>query len=143
MKTLGIVGGIGPESTVDYYRSLIQKWREQTKDGSAPSIVLNSIDLKRVLDLIAANELSEVTAYLSGEMERLVRAGADVGLFASNTPHIVFGELQRRSPIPLISIVEATREAAETLGLRRLGSVSDSRCRDTFTAMSFPRQGST
>jgi aspartate racemase len=106
---------------VDYYRSLIQKWREQTKDGSAPSIVLNSIDLKRVLDLIAANELSEVTGYLSGEMERLVRAGADVGLFASNTPHIVFGELQRRSSIPLISIVEATREAAEELGLRRLG----------------------
>ncbi len=40
MKTLGIVGGIGPESTVDYYRLLIQMWREQTKDGSAPSIVL-------------------------------------------------------------------------------------------------------
>lgn len=121
MKTLGIVGGIGPESTVDYYRSLIQKWREQTRDGSAPSIVLSSIDLKRMLDLIAANELSEVTAYLSGEMERLVRAGAAIGLFASNTPHIVFGELQRQSSIPLISIVEATREAAEELGLRRLG----------------------
>jgi aspartate racemase len=121
MKTLGIVGGIGPESTVDYYRSLIKMWREQTKDGSAPSILVNSIDLKKMLDLIAAKALSEVTAYLSGEMHRLERAGADVGLFASNTPHIVFGELQRRSSIPLISIVEATREAAEELGLRRLG----------------------
>ena len=121
MTTLGIVGGIGPESTVDYYRSLIQMWREQTKNGSAPSIVLNSIDLKKMLDLIAANELSEVTAYLSGEMERLARAGADVGLFAANTPHIVFDQLQRRSSIPLISIVEATRDAAEELGLRRLG----------------------
>jgi aspartate racemase len=121
MKTLGIVGGIGPESTVDYYRSLIQMWREQTKDGSAPSILLNSIDLKKMLDLIAANEFSDVTAYLSGEMERLIRAGADVGLLAANTPHIVFDELQRRSSIPLISIVEATREAAEELGLRRLG----------------------
>ena len=121
MKTLGIVGGIGPESTVDYYRSLIQMWREQTKNGSAPSIVLNSIDLKKMLDLIAANELSEVTAYLSGEMERLARAGADVGLFAANTPHIVFDQLQRRSSIPLISIVEAARDAAEELGLRRLG----------------------
>jgi aspartate racemase len=121
MKTLGIVGGIGPESTVDYYRSLIQMWREQTKDGSAPSILVNSIDLKKMLDLIAAKALSEVTAYLSGEMQRLARAGADVGLFAANTPHIVFGELQRRSPISLISIVEATREAAEELGLRRLG----------------------
>jgi aspartate racemase len=121
MKTLGIVGGIGPESTVDYYRSLIQMWREQTKDGSSPSILLNSIDLKKMLDLIAAKALPEVIAYLSGEIERLARAGADVGLLAANTPHIVFGELQRRSPIPLISIVEATREAAEELGLRRLG----------------------
>jgi len=121
MRILGIVGGMGPESTVDYYCSLIQKWRDHTNDGSAPSIVINSIDLKKMLDLIAANELAEVTAYLSGEMERLARAGADVGLFAANTPHIVFDELQRRSSIPLISIVEATREAAEGLGLRRLG----------------------
>lgn len=121
MRTLGIVGGIGPESTIDYYRSLTQMWREQTKDGSAPSIVVNSIDLQKMLDLIGANELSEVTAYLSGEMQRLARAGADVGLFAANTPHIVFEELQRRSSIPLISIVEATCEAVEELGLRRLG----------------------
>lgn len=90
MKTLGIVGGIGPESTVDYYRSLIQMWREQIKDGSSPSILLNSIDLKKMLDLIAAKALPEVIAYLSGEIERLARAGADVGLLAANTPPIVF-----------------------------------------------------
>jgi aspartate racemase len=119
MKTLGIVGGIGPESTVDYYRSLIRMWREQTMDGSAPSIIVNSIDLKKMLDLIAANKLSEVTAYLSGEIERL--AGADVGLLTANSAHIVFDELQSRSSIPLISIVEATREAAEGLGFSRLG----------------------
>jgi aspartate racemase len=121
MKTLGIVGGIGPESTVDYYRTLIQLWREETQDDSAPSILINSIDLKRMLDLIAANALSEVAAYLSGEIQRLARAGADVGLFAANTPHIVFDELKCQSPIPLISIVEATRDVAEQLGLRRLG----------------------
>jgi aspartate racemase len=121
MRTLGIVGGIGPESTIDYYRSLTRMWHEQTKDGSAPSIIVNSIDLKKMLDFIGANELPEVTAYLSGEMERLARAGADVGLFAANTPHIVFDEVRRRSSIPLISIVEATRATAEELGLSRLG----------------------
>jgi aspartate racemase len=121
MKTLGIIGGIGPESTIDYYRSLIHGWREQTKDGSAPSIVVNSIDLKKMLDQIAANKLSEATEYLAGEILRLARAGADVGILAANTPHIVFDELQSRSSIPLISIVEATREAAEELGLRRFG----------------------
>jgi len=121
MKTLGIVGGIGPESTVDYYRSLIRIWQEQTKDGSAPSILLNSIDLKKWLGMLGANDLSALTAYASEEMERLARAGAHVGLFASNTPHLVFDDLQRRSSIPLISIVEATREVAEQLKLRRLG----------------------
>jgi aspartate racemase len=121
MKTLGIVGGIGPESTVDYYRSLIRMWREQTMDGSAPSILVNSIDLKKMLDLIAAHKLPEVTTYLNGEIKRLARAGADVGLLAANSAHIVFDELRRQSYIPLISIVEATREAAEGLGLRRLG----------------------
>lgn len=121
MKSLGIVGGIRPGSTVDYYRALIQQWREQTKDGSAPSILLNSIDLNKWLGMLAASELTAATDYMSQEMEKLARAGADVGLFASNTPHIFLGELQRRSSIPLISIVEATCEAAEELGLRRLG----------------------
>jgi len=121
MKMLGIIGGIGPESTIDYYRSLLHGWRERTKDGSSPSIVVNSIDLKKMLDLIALNELSEVAEYLANEVQRLARAGSDVGLLAANAPHIVFDELRRRSPIPLISIVEATREAAEELGLRRLG----------------------
>jgi aspartate racemase len=121
MKTLGIVGGIGPESTVDYYRSLIQMWRERTQDGSAPSVVLNSIDLMKMLALIALNDLSNAVDYLSNELKRLAHAGADFGLLAANTPHIVFDELQRQSTIPLISIVEATREVAEDLGLQRLG----------------------
>jgi aspartate racemase len=121
MKTLGIVGGIGPESTVDYYRSLIQMWREQTQDGSAPSILLNSVDLMKMLALIDLNDLSDAVNYLSHELKRLAYAGADFGLLAGNTPHIVFDELQRQSTIPLISIVEATREAAEDLGLQRLG----------------------
>src|SRR5207302_1534574 len=79
MKTLGIVGGIGPESTVDYYRSLIQLWRDQTKDGSAPSILLNSIDLKKWLHMLSANELTAATAYASEEMQKLARAGAVAG----------------------------------------------------------------
>ena len=121
MKTLGIVGGIGPESTIDYYRSIIQMWRDETKDGSAPSVVINSIDLKKMLDLVAGGSLTEVTAYLSGEVTRLARAGADIGLLAANTPHIVFDDVQRGSSIPLVSIVEATRDAAEELGVRKLG----------------------
>ncbi|HYH85785.1 MAG TPA: amino acid racemase [Pyrinomonadaceae bacterium] len=121
MKTIGIIGGIGPESTIEYYRSIIASYREQKKDGSYPSIIINSIDLKKMLDLIGANELAEVTEYLVGEVQKLALAGADMGLLAANTPHVVFEEIRSRSPIPLISIVEATCETAKELGLKRLG----------------------
>jgi aspartate racemase len=121
MKTLGIIGGIAPGSTIDYYRSIIASYREQKRDGSYPPIVINSIDLTKMLDLIGAGDLAGVTAYLVGEVARLARAGAEVGLMASNTPHIVFEGIRRQSPIPLISIVEATCQAARALGFRRVG----------------------
>jgi aspartate racemase len=121
MKTLGIIGGVGPESTIDYYRSIITLYRQRKGDGSYPEIVINSIDLKREMNLVERNQLGELTTYLLEEVEKLARAGADFGLIASNTPHIVFDALQPRSPLPLISIVEATCEVAKTMDLKRIG----------------------
>ena len=121
MKTVGIIGGIGPESTIEYYRLIIASYRRQKRDGSYPSLLLNSIDMKKMLDLIGANELGMVTDYLLEEVQKLAQAGADFGALASNTPHLIFETLNRQSPIPLLSIVEAACDAAKMLGLRRLG----------------------
>ena len=121
MKTIGIIGGLGPESTIEYYRLIIASYVERIPDGSYPSIIINSIDLKKLLEMVAANELAKLTEYLVSEIQRLARAGAECGLVAANTPHIVFDEVRRQSPIPLISIVEATCDAAKALGLRKLG----------------------
>ena len=121
MKTLGIIGGIGPESTVDYYRSIIAAYRLRTQDGSYPPIVINSINLRKMLDLVEANEFATLTEYLMAEVQRLANAGADLALFASNVPHIVFNEVRSQSPIPLVSIVEAACEAAKSQGLKKLG----------------------
>ena len=121
MKSVGIIGGIGPESTVEYYRSIIAFYREQTNDGSYPSIIINSIDVKKLLNMAAANQLDAMTDYLVVEIDRLAKAGADFAVLAANTPHIVFGEVSLRSRIPLISIVEATREAVINLAISRVG----------------------
>jgi aspartate racemase len=121
MKTLGIIGGIGPESTVEYYRAIITAYRERRENADYPSILINSISVKKLLDLVSANQLAAVAEWLASEAERLARAGADFALFASNTPHIVFDEVQQRSRIPLVSIVGATCDAAKALGLKRLG----------------------
>ena len=121
MKIVGIVGGIAPESTVEYYRLIIDSYREQVRDGSYPQIIINSIDLNRMRSLIEANKLVELTDYMVNEVQRLERAGADFGLLASNTPHLVFDEIAGRSRIPLLSIVEAACEAAKSLELKRVG----------------------
>jgi aspartate racemase len=121
MKTVGIIGGIAPESTIVYYRSIITRYRAQRPDGSYPNILLNSIDLKRVLDLVSANERAQLIAFLIAELHKLARAGADFAVLASNTPHLVFDELQRQAPLPLLSIVEATCAAAQQLGVRKVG----------------------
>jgi len=121
MKTLGIIGGIGPESTIEYYRSIITAYRAQKQDGSYPAIMINSIDLKKMLALIEEDELLKVTDYLVREVHKLAHAGANFGLLAAGTPHIVFDDVQGRSPIPLISIVEAASDAAHSMGLKKVG----------------------
>jgi aspartate racemase len=121
MKTVGILGGIGPESTIDYYRSIITGYRQLRPDESSPAILINSLDVNKLLDWMGANQLNEVTDYLLAALQQLARAGADFGIIAANTPHIVFDELQRRSPLPLISIVEATCNQAMKRGIRRAG----------------------
>jgi aspartate racemase len=121
MKTLGIIGGIGPESTIEYYRQVIALYRRQKADGSYPSIIINNIDMKKMLGLIEANELPALTEYLLAEVQKLASAGARLGLMASNSPHLVFDELSSRSPIPLLSIVEAACQATKKLGIKRAG----------------------
>ena len=119
-KTLGLIGGTGPESTIDYYRLLTAKYRERA-DGNSPPLIIVSVNLKQMIAMMNAGELSQVADYLSDAFEKLHRAGADLAALTANTPHIVFDELRQRSPIPLVSIVEATCDHAQSLGLHAAG----------------------
>ena len=120
MKVIGMIGGLGPESTIDYYRRLLAAHQE-LRPGEAPSIIINSLDVNKGLGMVGANQLGQLTEYLVFEIERLARAGAELGFLSANTPHIVFDDVAQRSPIPLVSIVEATCAEAKRLGLQNLG----------------------
>ena len=120
MRTLGLIGGTGPESTIEYYRLLVAKYREQA-DGHSPPVIITSVDLKQMIEWMNSGNLAAVANGLVAEFERLQRAGAEFAAHAANTPHIVFDELKQRSPIPLISIVEATCEDALARGLKTVG----------------------
>jgi aspartate racemase len=119
VATLGIVGGLGPESTIDYYRRILEEWK-RGDPSSSPSIVIDSLDVDRGLRLVE-HDRPGLVEYLSASLSRLAAAGADFAAMAANTPHVVFDDLVARSPIPMVSIVEACAEEARRLDLHRLG----------------------
>ena len=119
MATLGIVGGLGPESTIDYYRRILEEWKRDDP-SSSPSIIIDSLDVDRGLRLVE-HDRPALIEYLSASLARLAAAGADFAAMAANTPHVVFDDLVARSPIPMVSIVEACSEEASRRDLRRLG----------------------
>jgi len=93
MKILGVIGGVGPESTVDYYKNIIAMYRERKPDGHYPQFVINSIDLQKGIDFLEADNLAGMADFLLSEIEKLPPAGAQFGIIAANTPHIVFDQV--------------------------------------------------
>src|SRR6266487_964250 len=142
MKILGIIGGLGPESTIDYYGKIIALYRQRTGDGSYPQFIINSINMKKGLDFMEANNLAGMAEYLLEEIGKLARAGATFGLISANTPHIVFDEVASKSPVPLISIVEATCAAVKAQKLNRLALFGTRyTMQGTFYPKAFSREG--
>jgi aspartate racemase len=121
MKTLGVVGGLGPESTIDYYRLLIAAYQKRVGEKALPSILINSIDVYRGLGFLDTNDLVGLADYLTEAVDVLAVAGADFAILSANSPHLVFADVQRRSPIPLLSIVEAACAETRARGMNRVG----------------------
>jgi len=141
MKQIGIIGGLGPESTVDYYKSIIEAFRTE---GSlaAPEIVIYSVNIEEVLTLVSRQEWSSLIYLLVAKIKALHRAGVDFAVISANTPHIVFDEVQAKSPIPLLSIVTATLNKAKELGLKNVGLLGTKfTMQSNFFSPQFSEQG--
>ena len=120
-KIIGMIGGIAPASTVDYYQRIISRFQERTGQRDYPSIIINSINMTYMMSLITNNQLDELTDYLSEEIFTLEKAGAKVIFIASNTPHVVFEALAQRVKTRMVSIVDSTILYAQSKGHKRLG----------------------
>jgi aspartate racemase len=126
MKTIGIVGGIGPESTADYYREIINAFNTKYTDLAYPELIVYSANLYELMEIFKAKDWSGLSEWLLGKISSLHRAGAEFAVIASNTPHIVFDQVKSRSPLPLLSIVEATCSRAKSMGLSNIGLMGTS-----------------
>jgi len=120
MKTIGLVGGMTPESTRVYYDLLIRGARQPGADPLRnPEIVIYSLNLTELVQLQRTGTRRRVVQYLGDILKRLELAGAEICAFTANTPHAYLEELREEFPLPLISIVAATRDAARERGIGR------------------------
>ena len=120
-RVLGIVGGTGPESTIDYYRSLVATWRRRRPDGSYPRVVINSVEAGRIFRNLATSDFDAVGRDLGPAVAALAAAGCQRAMLASNASHLAFDRIDPPPTIGLIHIVDAARDAAVSNGYRRLG----------------------
>ena len=108
MRKVGIVGGLSPESTVQYYRGIIDAFKPAYELNGYPEIAIESINLKAVINLIEKSRWDDVSEYIASKFEVLRAGGAVFGAIASNTPHRVFDAIQSQTFLPLLNIVDAT-----------------------------------
>ncbi|GAF05438.1 aspartate/glutamate racemase family protein [Saccharicrinis fermentans] len=121
MKTIGILGGLGPEATVDYYKEIIKAFDKMNGDGSLnyPEIVVYSVTMAKFIGLLQDEKYTEASEYLIQCLHKIKSAGANFAVLSANTPHLLFQEIQAKVDLPLISIVEVCAEKAQAIGAKR------------------------
>ena len=98
MKTLGLIGGLGPLATIHYYRELV--------DGDAGEMLVIHADMKHALGYVTRGDRDGLASYFARLIERLAGGGAQVAAISAITPHICIRELEKITPLPLVNIVE-------------------------------------
>ncbi|NND58925.1 MAG: amino acid racemase [Gammaproteobacteria bacterium] len=121
MKKIALVGGLGPEGTLEYYRDIISGFRNDYSELGYPEMVIESLNMKPMLALADSGNWQQIAQIIAEKFEAARRGGAEFGAIAANTPHKVFDEIQATTALPLISIVTATCDAVGERGLRKAG----------------------
>jgi aspartate racemase len=121
MKRIGLIGGLGPESTLDYYKEIINAFKTGEDDLNYPEILIYSVKLSEFLSLMKIRAYDKIVPLLLDKINALQRAGADFAAITANTPHMFYNAISEKSPLPMISIVEATCQETIRRGLKKPG----------------------
>lgn len=120
MKKLGLIGGTGPESTIEYYKGITSGVQQRVGRPYFPRLTIESLSVFDVLSFCEKKDYRGLTQYLLSGFQSLAAAGAECAALTGITPHIVFDELTKASPIPLISMVDAARDYAAAQNYKKI-----------------------
>lgn len=116
MKKIGILGGLGPESTAAYYEYITQEYYRKYGDYAYPEIIIYSMNFKEVIDVGY-----EAPEQIKNVIESLHKAGADFVVAACNSIHIVYDEVAKDISIPWFSIIDAAAEEIKESNITKVG----------------------
>jgi len=117
-RTIGIVGGLSPESTANYYLSIVRKHYQHFGEHRYPRIKISSVCYQQYTDWRLNNQWDIIAKNLTAECHELANAGADFALIACNAMHKSLPLMQ--SPIPILSIFDVIAAAAQNLAIDTL-----------------------
>lgn len=120
-KKIGILGGLSPESTSTYYEYITREYTKRYGDYGYPEIIIYSVNFQEFVDWQGQDQWDLAADKMIEAFRALEKAGADFGLIASNTMHVVFDKVQSEISIPLINIIEATVEVIKREGAKKVG----------------------
>lgn len=142
MNKLGLIGGTGPESTIEYYKGIEYGVQQKSGKNFFPNLTIESLSVFDVLKFCERRDYDGLTKYLLKGVHNLAAARAEYAALTGITPHIVFDELSKASPIPLISMVDTARDYAVKQDYKKiclLGTLPT--MEGTFFQSSFAEQG--
>ncbi|MBR4690911.1 MAG: amino acid racemase [Bacteroidales bacterium] len=120
MKKIGLIGGVGPVSTVNYYLELNRLYHNDFGVNEYPEFVIDSLSLNKVTTALADERYDIVCEILKKSADILRNAGAECVAICSNTPHIVLSQIVDELPLPFVSIVDATVRAVKNGGYKNV-----------------------
>ena len=116
-KRIGILGGMSPESTTEYYEYITRTYTRRFGDHGYPEIIIYSVTFQPYVDWPNQERWDLVAQGLSEAARRLEAAGADFIIIATNTMHLVFDEVQASVGVPMLSLLDAVGEAILARGI--------------------------
>ena len=126
MRKLGLVGGIGPESTVPYYMGIVYGVQKELGVRCFPNLTIESVDVYHTFELFDQGKTEQYIDYFARAIDNLAAAGAELAALTGNTPHIFFAELKARARIPLVSMLETTKKEILRQGYQKVALLGTS-----------------
>ncbi|MFK5881658.1 MAG: amino acid racemase [Sulfurospirillum sp.] len=120
-KKIGIIGGLSPESTVSYYLYITRAYADRFGDYSYPEIIIYSVNMTVYHQWRDENRWDLIIKDMADVANKLKAAGADFGLITTNTMHKVFDQVQQKTSLTLLNLIDVTALDVKQKNIRTVG----------------------